>query len=100
VKSLFFGLLLLLLCGCQTVTIVPKGEFKTSAAPTFEKRLPFYLAGIVGEREVDAKEVCGSRGIRQIQTQHTFMDGFLNVVTLTIYSPRTVKIWCIEGGQS
>jgi hypothetical protein len=97
-RKLLLGSLLLLLTACSTVTLTPKGQAKYETSPTYQERLPFFLAGIIGEKEIDVKEMCGKRSIRQIQTQNTFMDSFLSIVTLSIYSPRTVRVWCDEGG--
>lgn len=97
-KNLYFSLLLLLTAGCSTVTMNPKGQTHYISEPTFEKSLPFFIGGIVGKGVVDAKEVCGTRQIRQIQTQETFLDSFLGIITFSIYTPETVKIWCEEKG--
>ena len=97
-KHIFLALALCLGVGCSTVTIEPKGLLIDDGQPTYQKSLPFFLAGVIGERTVDAKQICEGRGVRQIQTQNTFLDSFLGIVTITIYSPRTVKIWCVEKG--
>jgi hypothetical protein len=99
-KNLLFTITLLLLAGCSTVTINPKGTTKLETEPTYEKSLPFFLVGIIGEKEVDVKAICGGRAVKQIQTQNTFLDSFLEIVTLTIYSPRSIKVWCDEGVQN
>lgn len=82
------------LAGCSTVTIHPKDSPKFSSAPTYEDSRPFYLGGLVGEERVDVKEVCANQDVKQMQSQQTFTDGLLTVVTLGIYAPHTVKVWC------
>jgi hypothetical protein len=99
-KKLMLASLLLIFAGCSTVTMNPKGIAKLETEPTYQKSLPFFLSGVIGEKTVDVKETCGSKPVQQIQTQATFLDSFLNIVTLTIYSPRTVKIWCAKEGAS
>lgn len=97
-KRVIIALTLILTSGCSTVTISPKGVTKYSTEPTYEDSKKFYLLGLVGENDVDVKDICGNRPVRQIQTQDTFLDSFLTIITLTIYSPRTVKVWCGKVG--
>ena len=82
------------LAGCSTVTIHPKDSPKFSSAPTYEDSRPFYVGGLVGEERVDVKEICQDSEITQMQSQQTFKDGVLTIVTLGIYAPHTVKVWC------
>ncbi|MBC6414945.1 MAG: Bor family protein [Bdellovibrionales bacterium] len=94
---------LFLLSSCQTVTI-SKGkrlgdgnwhqQRTISLKPDYEKSHSFFLGGLVGEGLVYTNRICPSKEIRQIQTQFTFLDRFLHVITLGIYSPRTSKVWC------
>lgn len=84
-----------LLISCQTVTVIPKNNaYKISSSPTYQRSLPFFIGGLVGEKHVDAKIVCANRPVAQFQTENTFLDQLLLIVTLGIYAPRTVKIWC------
>ena len=83
----------LVLSACSTVTVVPGGKAKVSTAPTFEESRPFYLAGLIGEQSIDVAKICPN-GVSQVQTQSTFLDSLLGGITLTIYAPRTVKVWC------
>jgi len=34
-----------------------------------------------------------------MQSQQTFADGALGLVTLGIYAPHTVKVWCEQQAQ-
>jgi hypothetical protein len=83
-----------LFVGCSTVTISDKTMSKTTRQPDWEESKPFYLGGLIGETEVDVTEQCKGKTPKQIQTQNTFKDGLLTVVTLLIYTPRSIKIWC------
>ena len=84
------------LLGCSTVTISPKGESLYVSDPTFQRSYPHYVFGLIGENAVNIEEVCEGRGATQLQTQFTFVDSLLGLVTLGIYSPRTAKVWCVE----
>lgn len=84
------------LLGCATVTIRNQGERKISSPPTYKKTQHFFLWGLVGERSIDVSEVCGDQGTEQMQTQMTFVNGLLRLITLGIYAPRTAKVWCSQ----
>jgi Bor protein len=84
---------LLLLAGCYSVTVRPDGGYKVATKPTYEQRQDFYLWGLVGESHIDVKEVCKA-GPVQFQSQRTFVDGLLALVTLGIYAPESARVWC------
>jgi hypothetical protein len=79
---------------CSTVTIHPKSNATITSQPNYEESKSFYLAGLVGERRVNVTEICGEKEVAQMQTQQTFTNGFLGLITLAIYTPHTVKVWC------
>ena len=80
--------------GCFTVTSRPSGGFAVASKPQFEQQQDFYLWGLVGESHIDTKTVCAGKKPTQLQSQTTFLDGLLTVVTLGIYAPNTAKVWC------
>lgn len=84
----------LLIVGCSTVTINPEVSGKLEAEPTYEERKNFYFWGLSGEHRVDVQSICSGKKPVQMQSQQTFTDGFLGVITLGIYSPHSVKVWC------
>ncbi len=84
------------LSACTTVTIRDKGLTHLASEPNWSDSKPFYLWGLVGTAHVDVKQVCNNRKATQLQTQRTFVDGLLWVVTIGIYAPNTAKVWCGE----
>lgn len=56
----------------------------------------FYVWGLVGDAVVDLDAACPD-GAARWQSQATPVDAILDVVTLGIWSPRTVTIECAEG---
>jgi len=75
--------LLMFLTACQTVTISPEGHSsRISASPDYSQSKSFFLFGLIGEQEVDVIEICGSKKVVQMQTQFTFLDGFLGLLPL------------------
>ncbi len=89
--------LLLVGTGCSTVTLRDQGTGILLAGPTFQSSEPFFFWGLKGTAHVDVTRVCGGREARQLQAQTTFVDGLVSVLTLGIYAPRSVKIWCEAG---
>jgi hypothetical protein len=89
-----------LLAGCATVTIRPEGGAKTSAKPDYQKTKPYFFWGLAKTHTIDVAEICEDKGVEQIQSQQTFMNGFLTTITLGIYSPKTAKVWCKMEGEA
>ncbi len=95
-KALITCSIVLMLGACSSVTIQPQKIAKLSDKPTYQDSRPFYLWGLVGEERVDVKEICTDTQAAQMQSQQTFSDGALGLITLGIYSPHTIKVWCEE----
>jgi hypothetical protein len=93
-RSLILSVLLAGITACSTVTIKPEGQNKFVNTPTYLDSKPFYLWGLSGEHRVDVLKVCNKNEPLQMQSQQTFSDGLLALITLGIYAPHTVKIWC------
>lgn len=79
---------------CSTVTLKEKGVQKLAQEPSHEEKKSFFLFGLIGEHHVQVKDLCQGKAPRQIQAQDTVTDSLLMIVTLGIYRPRTVKVWC------
>jgi len=82
-----------LLCGCYTV------RYTTGQNPGgshHEEGANFFLWGLVGEKSVNLDTIC-PQGVARWKNQATFLDGFLSVITLGIYEPRTITVDCTGG---
>lgn len=90
------SLLFFALAGCSAVTIQPQRMAKLSAQPSYQDSRPFFMWGLVGQQRVDVRKVCGEQAVVQMQSQQTFTDGALGLVTLGIYAPHTIRVWCDE----
>lgn len=89
-RRLALSLVLALACGCQTVS------YRTGLAPTgqrYEARLDYYVLGLVGEHEIDLDLVCPT-GQAAWRSRHSAMDVLFSIVTLGIWTPRTVTVEC------
>uniref|UniRef100_UPI004047FFFD Bor family protein n=1 Tax=Rheinheimera sp. TaxID=1869214 RepID=UPI004047FFFD len=93
-RLLTAALLISFLAACSTVTIQPQQSAKLSSEPTYKDSKPFFLWGLVGEHRVDTAVICDGAEPKQMQSQQTFTDGLLGVITLGIYLPHTAKVWC------
>lgn len=82
-----------ILSSCYSVTLRPEGEAKLISEPTAETSYDFFFWGLAKKYNIDGKALC-SGGVRQVQAQTTLVDGLLTVVTIGIYSPRSVRVWC------
>jgi len=86
-----------LLTGCAKATIRPDGTARISQdKPDFTSSEPFFIGGLVGGSEIELREVCGDGNVEQMQTQFTFVDSILTIVTVGIYSPKTARVWCAK----
>ncbi len=72
----------------------PKGIARLTNKPTYEKSHAMWLGGLGPEVKLNAKSFCGNSDIIQMQTVKTFLDVLFSTITLTIYYPRTVRVWC------
>jgi hypothetical protein len=52
-----------------------------------------WLWGLVPAAPVDVRQSCLS-GVATVETQQTFMNGLVGVVTLGIYSPQSLRVTC------
>jgi len=80
----------LLLCSCKTVsyrTGAPGGGERTS------RNASFFLFGAVGTATIDLTEAC-PQGVSSWSNRKSAVDTVLSIVTLGIYTPRTIRIEC------
>lgn len=79
---------------CSTITMHPKPIDQIKTRATYQDSKPFFLFGLIGEQHVNVSEICGKSDVLQMQTHQSFFNGFLTVITLGIYSPHIVRVWC------
>lgn len=90
-------LLSIFITGCASVTVRPDGGQKDQSQADYIDSVPFYLAGLIGNHKVNVNEACEGNKVTQMQTITTLSDWLLSVISLSIYSPRTAKVWCEES---
>ena len=52
-----------------------------------------WLWGIVPAKPIDVRQTCPS-GVATVETQQSFVNGLVGVVTLGIYSPQHLRVTC------
>ena len=82
------------LVGCQNVTIKPDSQVRVSDTPNYQDTRHFFFWGLLGEERVNVSSVCDQYPVAQMQSQQTFVNGLLGAITLGIYAPHSVRVWC------
>jgi hypothetical protein len=88
-RKILISFFVLFLTSCFSVKI----DKKVTALDYVELRQNFFLFGLIGDKEIDLVDQC-PRGVSGISEKFTFGDGVLTLITLGIYSPRTVLVNC------
>lgn len=92
-KFLMVSVVALALAGCQTQQFTIAGT-KVPTVPTYEGTSAFVFWGLGQTKTMDPKEICGGKGVRAVETKHTFIDGVANWITFGIYAPRNYAVYC------
>jgi hypothetical protein len=52
-----------------------------------------YLGGTVAPSTVEARSAC-PQGVSKVETKHSFLNGLVAVLTLSIYTPMSIEVTC------
>jgi hypothetical protein len=92
-KKLAIAAIVLGLTGCAIQRFDVRPE--TQNAPTHDNSQTFWVYGIGQSVEIDAAKVCGTASnVQRVETQMTAGNVGLTILTLGIYSPRQVRVYC------
>jgi hypothetical protein len=89
---LFFALL----AGCQSTRIAMSEKWDHRNQPSYVDYFDYYWWGFSGDNSVSMQKACVDQrplGFERVQTVEDIM---ITAVTLGLYTPVTVKIWCGE----
>lgn len=65
--------------------------------PTKEVMQTFFVSGIGQEQELDAADICGGVDkVARVESEMSFLNGFLSSLTGGLYTPRQAKVFCVE----
>ena len=92
-KKLAIAAIVLSLTGCAIQRFDVRPDVQN--APTHDNSQTFWVGGIGQSEEIDAAQVCGATGkVQRVETQMTAGNVGLTILTLGIYSPRQVRVYC------
>lgn len=64
-------------------------------SPALDDAQTFFVAGIGQSQEVDAAKVCGgAKNVQRVETQLTAGNVGLTILTVGIYTPRQIRVYC------
>ncbi len=92
-KKIAVAALVLSLTGCAIQRFDVRSDVQN--APTHDNSQSFWVGGIGQSEEIDAAKVCGGAAkVQRVETQMTAGNVGLTILTLGIYSPRQVRVYC------
>ncbi|WP_333845926.1 Bor family protein [Limnohabitans sp.] len=92
-KKLAIAALVLSLTGCAIQRFDVRPD--THNAATHDDSQTFWVAGIGQSQDIDAAKACGGTSkVQRVETQMTAGNVGMTMLTLGIYSPRQVRVYC------
>ncbi len=88
--------LALVTTSCMSTTVVFDAKWKPHTKPAYVDYFDSYLGGFIGHESVNLGKVCLDQKIHALRKFKSWEDGFLTALTVGIYSPTTVSVWCGE----
>jgi hypothetical protein len=89
-----FLVLPIALGGCMSTRLEFSPKWDPSEKATYEDYFDYYFLGFVGDPVVNVQKICMDQkpyGLKRFKSPE---DGFLTAITLGIYAPVTVRVWC------
>ncbi len=83
--------------GCETVSMRPKGGQRLADGSHLRRQSVYLPFWIDGEQRVNVEQVCNWKTCHPNAKSEYGSGLCLGIITLGIYTPRTVKVWC--GGD-
>jgi hypothetical protein len=96
-KTLVALATVVILSSCSKITIQPESGVAVRDTPSYQDSRNFFFWGLAGEERVNVSEICKDKAVAQMQSQATFENGFFTVITLGIYAPHSVLVWCEDA---
>ena len=97
-KKILLFTCLVFMAGCSTQTFyINEQPTAKKTQPNVEKSSHFFIVGIGQEDEINPAKICsGVENIAKVETELSFLNGFLRALTWGIYSPRTKRVYCLK----
>jgi hypothetical protein len=58
-----------------------------------------FVYGLVPPKTVETMAKCPN-GVSKVETQHTFLNGLVAALTLSIFTPMQIRVTCAAGGHA
>lgn len=92
-KKIVLAVFVTFISACSTQTFYINNQ--RGVEPDKEVRQAFFIGGIGQQSEMDPAAICGGVDkVAKVEAELTFLDGFLNFITFSIYTPRTARVYC------
>ena len=89
-------ILILFLSGCQFQIRYP-AEFPSETVISNEE--DFWFWGLIGDKRYELLDLCPQGRVYELRINNTLMQSTYTMLTLGIYSPRTITIVCSIRGE-
>lgn len=80
-------------CVSTRVVLQPQG-FEPYRRPDYVDYFDYYFLGFAGRNDVDLQTACMDQRPLAVEQVRGVEDGLITAMTLGIYAPLTVKVWC------
>ena len=92
-KKLAIAAMVLSLTGCAIQRFDVRADAQNAAA--HDDSQTFWVSGIGQSQDIDAAKVCGgSSKVQRVETEMTAGKVGMTILTIGIYSPRQVRVYC------
>lgn len=80
--------------GCMSARMVLDERWNPDQKPAYTDFFDHYLWGLSGTSKVNLQQVCMDQKPYAFERIQSGQDLFLSAITLGIYWPVTIKVWC------
>ncbi|MGE4131483.1 MAG: hypothetical protein AB7F86_07575 [Bdellovibrionales bacterium] len=87
-------LLFLVASGCVSKKVRMQTDAELPRQASYEDYFDSYFWGFVGKNSVSLEQACVDQRPLAFEKRRSGEDIFLTAITLGIYTPTTVRIWC------
>jgi len=80
--------------GCMSSRVRLSNEFNPSKPADYVDYMDYYFGGLAGHPELNLQKICVDQKPLGVEQAKYPADWIITLVTLGIYSPETVRVWC------
>ncbi len=93
-KSALAAILAVSLAGCMSTRVVLDPKWDSSAKASYEDYFDYYFFGLSGHPSLNLQKVCMDQKTHAFKRFKSPEDAIITWLTLGIYAPATVRVWC------